>query len=74
MSARLTFAAAALLIGGLAQAANTPDALDQPPSNIVPAPVDILTAPARPAPPPAEPGGNPLWAIPLSTLTATRPG
>jgi general secretion pathway protein N len=72
MKMRLTLGAAALLIGGLAQAANTPGALDLPPSNVVPAPVDILNAPARPAPPPAEPGGNPLWAIPLSTLTATR--
>lgn len=54
------------------RAANTPDALDQPPSNMLPAPVQI--APSTPAVQPraAEPSGNPLWAIPLSALSATR--
>ena len=67
---------AALLLGALeAEAANAPNALDLPPSNVLPAPVEI--APSAPAQqpvelPPAEPNGNPLWAIPLSSLTATR--
>ena len=67
---------AALLLGALeAEAANSPNALDLPPSNVLPAPVEI--APSAPAQqpvelPPAEPNGNPLWAIPLSSLTATR--
>jgi general secretion pathway protein N len=56
------------------RAANTPDPLDQPPSNILPTPVEI--APSAPAEQraarPAEPSGNPLWAIPLSGLSATR--
>jgi general secretion pathway protein N len=63
--------AAALLIGMEARSANPPGALDLPPSNVVPAPVDIspgaLTRVER-----SEPSGNPLWAIPLSALTATR--
>lgn len=68
--------AAALLIGAMeARGANSPNALDLPPSNVLPAPVEI--APSAPAPqtvelPPTEPSGNPLWAIPLSSLTATR--
>lgn len=58
-----------------ARGANSPNALDLPPSNVLPAPVEI--APSAPAQqsvdlPPAEPSGNPLWAIPLSALTATR--
>jgi len=52
--------------------ASTPGALDLPPSNVVPAPVDVTpSAPPR-AERPADPTGNPLWAIPLSSLTATR--
>ncbi len=42
---------------------------------VMPPPVDMLqTAPAQPSAPrrPREPSGNPLWAIPLSSLTATR--
>jgi general secretion pathway protein N len=68
--------AAALLIGAIeARGANSPNALDLPPSNVLPAPVEI--APSAPAQqpvelPPTEPNGNPLWAIPLSSLTATR--
>ena len=64
--------AAALLAAVEVRAANTPGALDLPPSNVVPAPVDVApTAPPR-AERPADPTGNPLWAIPLSSLTATR--
>lgn len=66
--------AAALALGAAgAYAANTPSALDQPPSNVVPGPVDMTPAAPLPrAERPAEPTGNPLWAIPLSSLTATR--
>ena len=68
----LGLAAALLLAAVAARAANTPSALDLPPSNVVPAPVDVApTAPPR-AERPADPTGNPLWAIPLSSLTATR--
>src|SRR5438067_13919843 len=63
--------AAALLIGIEARGANPPGALDLPPSNVVPAPVDITpAAPTRVER--SDPTGNPLWAIPLSSLTATR--
>lgn len=63
--------AAALLIGIEARGANPPSALDLPPSNVVPAPVDIAPeGPARVVR--SDPSGNPLWAIPLSALTATR--
>ncbi len=74
--ARHVAIATALLIGAIeAHGANSPSALDLPPSNVLPAPVEI--APGAPAQqpverPPAEPNGNPLWAIPLSSLTATR--
>ena len=62
----------ALLTAADVRGANTPGALDLPPSNVVPAPVDVTpTAPPR-AERPADPTGNPLWAIPLSSLTATR--
>src|SRR5436305_1923241 len=62
---------AALLIGIEARGANPPGALDLPPSNVVPAPVDITpAAPTRVER--SDPSGNPLWAIPLSALTATR--
>jgi general secretion pathway protein N len=69
--------AVALLVGALeARGANSPNALDQPPSNVLPAPVEIApSSPAVPQPaelPPTQPSGNPLWAIPLSSLTATR--
>ena len=62
---------AALLAGSEARGANPPGALDLPPSNVTPAPVDITPgAPTRVER--SEPSGNPLWAIPLSALTATR--
>ena len=62
---------AALLIGVEARGANPPGALDLPPSNVIPAPVDITPGtPTRGER--SEPSGNPLWAIPLSALTATR--
>lgn len=79
--------AAALLAGALeARGANSPNALDLPPSNVLPAPVEIAPGaptlqqqPGAPVPPqqpaelpPTEPNGNPLWAIPLSSLAATR--
>jgi general secretion pathway protein N len=64
--------AAALLAAADGRAANPPGALDLPPSNVIPAPVDVApTAPSRAARP-ADPTGNPLWGIPLSSLTATR--
>jgi general secretion pathway protein N len=68
--------AAALVCGAIsARAANPPGALDLPPAgNVIPAPVDIVPGSAPPRAPerPSEPGGNPLWSIPLSNLTATR--
>jgi len=72
LDAHLAVLAALALATIGAHAANTPDALDQPPSNMLPAPVQI--APSMPAVPPraAEPSGNPLWGIPLSALSATR--
>ena len=73
MNARIaTIGLAALLVGGLpARSANTPNALDLPPSNVMPAPVDMSpNAPQRAVQ--SAPTGNPLWAIPLSSLTATR--
>jgi general secretion pathway protein N len=67
---------AALMFGALnARAANPTGPLDLPPSsNVIPAPVDIVpgSAPPRASERPSEPGGNPLWSIPLSNLTATR--
>jgi general secretion pathway protein N len=61
---------------------------DAPPSRVIPAPVDMLPAtpragepelietparrPGQPVAKPTEPSANPLWAIPLSRLTATR--
>ena len=72
MKSRLAYAGlAALLIGALpVQSANTPSALDLPPSNVMPAPVDM--SPNAPQRAPSAPTGNPLWAIQLSALTATR--
>jgi general secretion pathway protein N len=71
--------AAALMLGAIeARGANPPVTLDLPPSNVIPAPVEIVpgapTVPPeqRPAQRPSEPAGNPLWSVPLSTLTATR--
>jgi general secretion pathway protein N len=63
--------AAALLTSASVRAANPPGALDLPPNNVIPAPVDV--APTAPRPErPADPAGNPLWGIPISSLTATR--
>jgi len=82
---RLAAIAAALALSAPdTRAANSPDPLDQPPSNVLPTPVDMTPgAPGAPAAPPApsdqpvarpaaEPSGNPLWAVPLSSLSATR--
>jgi general secretion pathway protein N len=73
---RRAAAIAMLLLGAIeARAANTPNTLDLPPSNVLPAPVDITPGVPAARPPDQqvlEPSGNPLWAIPLSTLTATR--
>lgn len=73
MMARIAyFGIAALLLAGLpARGVNTPSAMDLPPSNVMPAPVDMSpNAPQRTVR--SDPSGNPLWAIPLSSLTATR--
>jgi len=68
---RLVAIVAALIATAIAaRAANAPDPLDQPPSNVLPAPVEI--APSATTGQPAAPSGNPLWAIPLSGLSATR--
>jgi general secretion pathway protein N len=65
--------ASALFAGTAALAANPPNALDLPPGGVAPPPVDMLqSAPAPQNAPPRELSGNPLWAIPLSTLSATR--
>ena len=71
--------AAALMLGAIeARSANPPVTLDLPPSTAIPAPVEIVpgapTVPLeqRPAQRSSEPAGNPLWSVPLSTLTATR--
>jgi len=63
---------AALLGTTHVRSANPPGALDLPPSNVIPAPVDVTPTAPPPAARPADPTGNPLWAIPLSSLTATR--
>lgn len=63
---------AALLAAADVRGANPPGALDVPPSNVIPAPVDVAPTAAPRAERPADPTGNPLWAIPLSSLTATR--
>jgi general secretion pathway protein N len=62
---------AALFLGFEARGANPPGALDLPPSNVIPAPVDISPG-AQTRIDRSDPSGNPLWAIPLSALTATR--
>jgi general secretion pathway protein N len=54
--------------------ANPPAALDSPPSRIIP---DVSIGPGDLAPQRAIgrerlPSGNPLWAVPLSSLSATR--
>jgi general secretion pathway protein N len=62
---------AAVLATADVRGANPPGALDLPPSNVIPAPVDVTPTAPR-AERPADPAGNPLWAVPLSSLTATR--
>ena len=68
----------AVLLGGapLSFAANPPIGLDAPPAGAIAAPpIDMLQtapAPSSPADRPRELSGNPLWAIPLSSLSATR--
>ncbi len=37
-----------------------------------PAPIEVRPAPPKPAPPPRPLSANPLWAIPLATLSNTR--
>jgi hypothetical protein len=58
-----------VLIGIEARGANPPGALDLPPSNVIPAPVDIAPdGPTRVVR--SDPSGNPLWAVP--TFRADR--
>jgi general secretion pathway protein N len=70
--------AAALMLGAEAHGANPPGALDLPPSNVLPPPVEMTPGTAGVSERPLEqrraidPSGNPLWAVPLSALTATR--
>ena len=78
---------AALQLAGEARGANPPNVMDDvPPPRIIPAPVDMMPAapsarepapieaprPSQPVAKPSEPSANPLWAIPLSKLAATR--
>jgi general secretion pathway protein N len=72
-----TWLVAAAVVGLAAPsfAASPPNALDLPPAGVTPPPVDMLqTAPAQQSAPERPRGlsGNPLWAIPLSSLSATR--
>jgi general secretion pathway protein N len=80
--AAIAITAAAIAWGGSGQAiaANDPAALDAPISPVAPSTVDIrvddpaprAATPSRAPREAREPRGNPLWAIPLSTLSATR--
>jgi general secretion pathway protein N len=67
---------ATLLLGAPAHGANPSAPLDLPPSNVLPPPVDMtpgVGGAAQRAPERVlDPSGNPLWAIPLSSLSATR--
>ncbi len=69
-----SIAGLSLLASGAAFAANPPSALDNAPSTLIP---DISVGPGDIAPQRAigrerTPSGNPLWGIPLSSLSATR--
>ena len=69
----IAIAAALALCAIEARGANPPGALDQPPSNVLPGVVDMTRSGPESTPEkPMEPTGNPLWAVPLSSLTATR--
>src|SRR5204863_1180757 len=71
--AALAFSVAITLLTAVeVRGANPPGALDLPPSNVIPAPVDVAPTASPRAERPTDPTGNPLWAIPLSSLTATR--
>jgi len=71
--AQIAALAALALSAAGAMAANAPEPLDQPPSVVLPPPVEMTpAAPAAQPARPAEPNGNPLWGIPLSALSATR--
>jgi general secretion pathway protein N len=77
MNATGAWMLAAVLTGTatLSFAANPPNALDVPPAGVTSPPVDMLqTEPTQQSTSerPREPSGNPLWAIPLSSLSATR--
>jgi general secretion pathway protein N len=67
---------AALMLGAPAHGANPSSPLDLPPSNVLPPPVEmtpgVVGVPQRAPERVLDPSGNPLWAIPLSALTATR--
>jgi general secretion pathway protein N len=85
---RALLLAALLLAGNNeARGANPPNLTDDiAPTRVIPAPVDMMPAaprepepvetqaerPSQAAAKPSEPSANPLWAIPLSRLTATR--
>jgi hypothetical protein len=72
------FVAAGVALATPSFAANPPNPspLDLPPAGVTPPPVDMLqTAPAQQQGSPDRSrglSGNPLWAIPLSSLSATR--
>jgi general secretion pathway protein N len=81
MSASGSFVSVALVVAALAfggtssaTAANDPAAFDAPSGPVAPSAVDIGRdeSAARPPARAREPRGNPLWAIPLSSLAATR--
>jgi general secretion pathway protein N len=71
-----TFVVAAIAWCGAASsfAANLPTGVDAPASPATPSAIDISQddRPARAAAREREPRGNPLWAIPLSSLAVTR--
>jgi general secretion pathway protein N len=61
----------AALVGQIGPSlAATPTTLDKPPGSFAAPPIEIM--PDRPPAAPPPPSGNPLWALPLSMLSATR--